>query len=103
MEISIKKFTDLWEQQNKDVHVKTGAQQQSRRLQKFRIEIRKLHNLRDHTRPSHDFIFHDDLKGLLENTTVTTAANYISSTKRIILHSVATAIKAVVTKTKNML
>ena len=54
LEISIKKFMELWEQQNTDVHGKTEVQEQSRRL-------------------------------------------------RIILHSVATATKAAVTKTKNIL
>ena len=48
-QISLKKFMELWEQQNQDVHGKTEAQQQSRRLQKLSIEIRKLHNLRDQT------------------------------------------------------
>jgi len=72
---------ELWEQRNQDVHGKKEAQQQSRRLQKLRIEIRKLHSLRDQTRPSDDFILHDDLKGFVENTTATKAANYISSTK----------------------
>ena len=45
----------------------------------------------------------DDLEGLIGNTTATRAANYISSTERIILHSVAAAAKAAVTKTKNIL
>lgn len=103
MEISLKKFMELWEQRNQDVHGKTEAQQQSRQLQKLRIEIRKLHDQRDQTRPSDDFIFHDDLEGFLETTTTTRAANYISSTKRIILHSVAAAAKAAVNKTKNIL
>ena len=103
VEISLTKFMELWEQRNQDVHGKTEVQQQSRQLQKLRIEIRKLHNLRDQTRPSDDFIFHDDLDGFLENTTATKAANYISSTKRIILHSIATAAKAAVNKTKNAL
>ena len=103
VEISIKKFMELWEQWNNDFHGKTEAQQQSRRLQKLRIEIRKLHNLRDQTQSSDDFIFHDDLKGFLENTIATRAANYFSSTKRIILHSVTAAVKAAVTKTKNIL
>ena len=94
---------ELWEQQNQDVHRKTEAQQQSRHLQKLRIKIRKLHSLRDQTRPSDDFMFHDDLEGFLENTTATKAANYISSTKWIILHSITAAAKAAVNKTKNIL
>ena len=47
VEIYIKKFMELWEQRNQDIHGKTEAQQQSRRLQKLRIEIRKLHSLSD--------------------------------------------------------
>ena len=85
---------ELWEQRNKGVHGKTEAQQQSIRLQNFRIEIRKLHNQRDQTRPSDDFMFHDDLERFLETTTVIRAANYISSTKWIIIHSVAAVAKA---------
>ena len=54
VEISLKKFMELWEQRNQDVHGKTEAQQKSRRLQKLRIEIRKLHSLQDQTRPSDD-------------------------------------------------
>ena len=80
-----------------------SAQQQSRRLQKLRIEIRKVHNLRDQTRPSDDFIFHDDPERFLENTTATKAANYISSTKWIVLHSIAAAAKAAVNNKKNIL
>jgi len=37
VETSIKKFIELWEQGNKDVHGKTEAQQQSKRLQRLRI------------------------------------------------------------------
>ena len=66
VEISLKKFMELWKERNQDVHGKTEAQQQSRWLQKLRIEIRKLPNLRDQTRPSDDFIFHDDLDGFLK-------------------------------------
>ena len=86
---------ELWEQRNADVHGKTEAQQQSQQHQKFSIEIRQirqLHKLCDQTRPSDAFIFHDDLDGFSEHITATRAANYISSTKRIILHSVAKVI-----------
>ena len=70
--ISLIKFMELlWDQQNQNVKRKTEAQQQSRRLEKLFIEIRKLHNLRDQTRPSDDFIFPDDFSGILENTTAT--------------------------------
>ena len=103
VEISLQKFMELWEQRNQDVHGKTEAQQQSRRLEKLRIEIRKLHSLRNQTRPSDDFIFHDDLEGFLEKTTATKAANYISSTKRIILHSITAAKKAAAARTQNIL
>ena len=48
-------------------------------------------------------MFHDNLERVLENTTATRAAHYISSTKQIILHSVPVAAKAAVTKTKNIL
>ena len=65
VEISLNQFTELWEQRNQDLHGKTEAQQQSRRLEKLGIEIRKLHSLGDQTRPSDDFIFHDDLEGFL--------------------------------------
>ena len=71
-------------------------------IQKLSIEILQIHKLRDQTRPSDDFLFHDDLEGFLENTTATRAANHISSTKRIILYSVAAAVKAAVNKTKNI-
>ena len=71
--------------------------------QKLSIEILQIHKLRDQTRPSDDFLFHDDLDGFLENTTATRAANYISSTKRIILHSVATAAKEAVNNTKSII
>jgi len=54
-------------------------------------------------RPSDDFTFHDDLEGFLENTTATKAANYISSTKRIILHTITAAAKAAANRTKNIL
>ena len=87
---------ELWEQRDKDVHGKIEAQQQSRQLKRLRIEIRQ-------TRSSDDFIFHGDLEESLENTTATRASNNISSTKRIILHSVAAVAKAAVTKTKNIL
>ena len=93
----------MWEQWNKDVHGKAETQQQFRPLKRLKIEIQELHNLRDQIRPSDNFIFHDDLGGFLENATATRAANYISSTKEIILHSVAAAAKAAVTKTKNIL
>ena len=48
-------------------------------------------------------MFHDDLEGFLESTTATKAANYISSTKRIILHSITAAAKAAANRTKNIL
>ena len=54
-------------------------------------------------RPSDDFHFYDDVDEFLANTAATRAANYISSTKRIIKHSVAAVTKEAVTKTKNIL
>jgi len=47
-------------------------------------------------------MFHDDLEGFLENTTATKAANYINSTKRIILHIITAAAKAAVNRIKNI-
>ena len=102
MEISIRKFIELWEQRYTEVHGKTEEQKQSRRLEKLSKEIRQLHTLRDQTRPSDDVLFYDDVDEFLANTTTTRAANYTSSTKRIIKHSVAAATKEAVTKTKNI-
>ena len=80
---------------NTEVHGETEEQKQSQRLKKLSIEI-KPHTLRDKTRPSNDFLLHGDIKEFLANTTATRAAKYISSTKRIIKHNVAAAVKAAV-------
>ena len=45
VEISLQQFMELWEKRNQDVHGKTEAQQQSRRLEKLQIKIRKLQNI----------------------------------------------------------
>jgi len=50
-----------------------------------------------------DFMFHDNVKKILANTTANRAGNYISSTKRIIKRIVVAAVKAAVTNTKNKL
>jgi len=70
-EISLNFFMELWEKENQHVNRKTEAEQQSRRIEKLCIKIRKLHNLRDLTGPSDDFIFPDDFSGCLENTPAT--------------------------------
>ena len=57
VEIPIRKFIELWEQRNTEVHEKTEEQKQSRRLEKLSIEVRQLHALRDQTRTSDDFLF----------------------------------------------
>ena len=44
-EVSIRKFIEIWEQWNTEVHDKMEEQQQSRRLEKISTEIRQLHSL----------------------------------------------------------
>ena len=79
--MSIESFIELWEQRNEDVNGKIQQQKQSRRLEKFSSEVRRLHSMRDLTRPSDDFIFHEDVEMFLEKATATMAANYISTNK----------------------
>ena len=103
VEVSIKSFMELWEQRNEEVHGKTEQQKQKKRLEKLSIEVRRLHSMRDLTRPSDDFIFHKDVEIFLEKATAKMAANYISTNKRIIKHSIAAATKQAITHTKNIL
>ena len=74
VEVSIKSFIELWEQRNEEVHGKTEAQRQNRRLEKLSTEVRHLHTMRHLTRPSDEFIFHDNVDQFLEKATATTAA-----------------------------
>ena len=105
VEVSITSFIELWEQRNEEVHGKTEAQKQNRRLAKLSTEVRHLHSMRHLTRPSDDFLFYDDdeLEQFLEKATATTAANFISTNKRIIKHSIVAAKKQAITHTKNIL
>jgi len=61
--------------------------------------------MRHLTRPSDDFLFYEDeeLEQFLEKATATTAANFISTNKRIIKHSIVAAKKQAITHTKNIL
>ena len=72
VEVYIKNFIELWEQRNEEVHGKTEAQRQNRRLEKLCTEVRHLHTMRHLTRPSDGFIFHDDVDQFLEKATATT-------------------------------
>ena len=106
VEVSITSFIELWEQRNEEVHGKTEAQKQNRRLAKLSIEVRHLHSMRHLTRPSDDFTFYEDEE--LEHfigkaATATTAANFISTNKRIIKHSIVAAKKQAITHTKNII
>jgi len=59
--------------------------------------------MRNLTRTSDEFIFHEDVEQFLEKATATTTANYISTNKRIIKHSIEAAKKQAITNTKNIL
>ena len=100
--ISLKKYMELWEQRNQDVHVK---QKRNNNHANSKNHVSKFENSITST-IKHDLattLFQDDLEGFLENTTATKAANYISSTKRIILHSITAAKKAAAARTQNIL
>ena len=66
-------------------------------------EVRHLYSMQNLTRPSDEFIFHEDVEQFLEKATATTAVNYISTNKRIIKHIIEAAKKQVITNTKNIL
>ena len=66
-----------------------------------RIAIRKLHTLRERTRPSDDFLFSDDLQGFLDFEPENRAKNYYMRwTKLIIRDNLAAAAKAAFNETK---
>ena len=75
MEVSIKSCIELWEQRNEEVHGKTEAQKQNRGLEKLSTEVQHLHSMRNLTRPSDEFIFHEDAELFLEKATAITAAS----------------------------
>ena len=66
-------------------------------------EVRHLHTMRHLTRPSDEFIFHDNVEQFLEKATATTTSKYISTNERIIKHSIKAATKQAITNTKNIL
>ena len=73
------------------------------RLEKLSTEVRHLHSMRNLNRPSDEYIFPENVEQFLEKATATTAANYISTNKRIIKHSIEAAKKQAMTNIKNIL
>jgi hypothetical protein len=88
VETTLKKFIDLWETRNEEVHGKTIEQQESTRKAKLRIKVSKLNSMKDSARPSDMFLFHKNDEEYIDNSTATMIATWVSSHRRAILNSV---------------
>jgi hypothetical protein len=88
VETTLKKFIDLWETRNEEVHGKTIEQQESTRKAKLRIEVSKLNSMKDAARPSDMFLFHENEEEYIDNSTATMIATWVSSHRRAIMNSV---------------
>jgi hypothetical protein len=88
VEIMLSQFIKLWELRNEEVHGKTEEQQEKTRKMKLSIEMKRLNQMRDISRPSDVCLFHDDIEKYIEQSTAKTIAIYISSHRRAIVNSV---------------
>jgi hypothetical protein len=88
VETTLKKFIDLWELRNEEVHGKTIEQQESTRKQKLRTEVKKLNSMKNKARPSDMCLFHENEEEYIEQSTATMIATWVSSHRRAILNSV---------------
>ena len=87
-ETTLKKFIDLWELRNEEVHGKTIEQQENIRKEKLSLEVRKLNSLKDQARPSDMCLFHENEEEYIEQSTAQTISTWVSSHRKAIFNSV---------------
>jgi NAD-dependent dihydropyrimidine dehydrogenase PreA subunit len=88
VETTLRKFIDLWEIRNEEVHGKTIEQQENIRKTKLSLEVRKLNSMKDQARPSDMCLFHENEEEYIEHSTAQMIATWVSSHRRAILNSV---------------
>jgi hypothetical protein len=87
-ETTLKKFINLWELRNEEVHGRTIEQQESTRKEKLGTEVKKLNSMKNKARPSDMCLFHENEEEYIEQSTATMIATWVSSHRRAILNSV---------------
>ena len=93
-------FVDLFSGRNRDVHGHNAKEQAIHARTKHTNDIRTLYTLRNHARPTDDHLFPANIDTYLEKSSTNTLAQYISTNKEAILHSVKQAQKKATENTK---
>ena len=100
IEICLRQYIELWEQRNRDVHGHNEREQAKHARTRYKEDIRTLYTLRHHVRSNDDHLFPANIDTYLEKSSTNTLAQYISTNREAILHSVKQAQKKATENTK---
>ena len=103
VELTLRSVSELWIEQNEEVHGKTDDKRSTFRQKQLGHRVRNLHWYRNKCRPSDVHLFKKDHEKFIEEAPLTQLATYIATKKKAIMNSVKQATKGAVTGTTGIL